>query len=445
MAEKIVILGAGESGIGAALLAQSKNFNVFVSDINLIKENYKNILIKNHIDFEEGKHSLDKILKADLIIKSPGISNDSDVVKAIKEKGIKIVSEIEFAYKYTNAFIIAITGSNGKTTTTHITYTILKKAGLNVGVAGNIGNSFALSVLQNNYDYYVLEVSSFQLEDIFSFKPNIAIILNITQNHLNRYNYNFNEYVKAKFNIIKNQTSNDYLIYCKDDKTITTYLNNNKIQSSLIPFSLTEKLDIGGFVENDKLVVKLNKKIFTMYINELLLEGKHNQYNTLAASITAKLCDIRNQFIRDALSGITSLEHRMERVMKIKGVEFVNDSKATSVNATWYALEYFKPPIIWIAGGQDKGNDYSILYELIEKKVKAIICLGKDNSRLINALKKFNKPIYETKSMEEAVRIAYKISSPGDTVLLSPACASFDLFENFEDRGRRFKKAVRDI
>lgn len=445
MAEKIIILGAGESGTGAALLAKNKNYNVFVSDSGTIKEKYKKLLIENQIEYEENKHSIEKILTASLIVKSPGISNDNEVVKMALKKGIRVESEIEFASRYTNAFIIAITGSNGKTTTTHITYNILKKANLNVGIAGNIGNSFALSVLQNNYDYYVLEISSFQLENIYNFKPDIAIILNITPNHLNRYDYNFDKYVEAKFNIVKNQTEKDYLIYCKDDKTITSYLNKNIINSTLVPFSINEKLEFGGFVDNKKLIVKLKKKLFTMYINDLLLEGKQNHYNSLAASITAKLCDIRNQYIRDALSGITTLEHRMERVMKIRGVEFVNDSKATSVNATWYALEYFKPPIIWIAGGQDKGNDYSILYDLVKNKVKAIICLGKDNSKLINAFKKFNLPMYETMSMDEAVKIAYKIASPGDTVLLSPACASFDLFENYEDRGKKFKKAVRDI
>jgi len=442
---EIVILGAGESGVGAACLSSKKGFNTFVSDINPIKKHYKDLLYSYNINFEENKHSKEKILKADLIIKSPGIDPNNELILEAKKKGIQIISEIEFAYWFCNAKIIAITGSNGKTTTTTLIYEILKKANLNVGLAGNIGNSFAFSVLNNNFNYYVLEVSSFQLEDIDKFKPHIAILLNISQNHLNRYQYIFEKYVKAKFNIIKNQTSNDYFIYCYDDKIIQSQLKSVQVKSKLVPFSQKIKIKYGGYIEDNHLKIKLNKKSFCMDLKELTLPGRHNKYNSLAASLAAKISDIRNETIKAVLRNFHPLEHRMESVAKIRGVEFINDSKATTVHATWYALEYYNRPIIWLVGGLDKGNDYSLIYDLVKKKVKAIICIGLDNSKIINAFKNLNKRIYEIKDMKKAVSLAFRISEPNDIVLLSPACASFDLYENYEDRGNQFKKAVKEL
>ncbi|MCX7862307.1 MAG: UDP-N-acetylmuramoyl-L-alanine--D-glutamate ligase [Bacteroidales bacterium] len=445
MAEKIVILGCGESGMGAALLAHNKGFDVFVSDGSKIKENYKHAISQANISFEEMQHSLDKILQADIVIKSPGIPEKTEVMKAIRSKGIPVLSDIEFASQYTSAKIIAITGSNGKTTTTLLTHHIFKKAGINVGLAGNVGKSFAYSVLHNNYDYYVLEVSSFQLDDTIKFKPHIAILTNITPDHLDRYDYSFEKYIASKFRITKNQQSEDFFIYCLDDETTKSYINKFSIQSKQLPFSIVQNLTEGGYVENNELVIKYNKNQMVMSILELALEGKHNQYNSLAAGIAAFVSGIRKDIIRESLSDFEAVEHRLEKVLKIRGIEFINDSKATNVNSAWYALETVKKPIIWIVGGVDKGNDYSQLFPLVKEKVKAIVCLGLDNKKIIKAFKQFNIPIVETQNMTDAVRTAYKLGVPGDTVLLSPACASFDLFENYEDRGRKFKNAVRDL
>ncbi len=445
MGEKVVILGCGESGMGAALLAQSKGYDVFVSDASIIKDAYKKPIIEASIPFEEATHSIETILQADLVVKSPGIPEKSEIMKAIRQKGIPVISEIEFASQYTSAFVVAITGSNGKTTTTMLTYHIFKKAGYHVGLAGNVGKSFALSVLQNNYNYYVLEISSFQLDDTVNFKPNIAIITNITPDHLDRYDYSFDKYIASKFRITKNQTANDYFIYCYDDEVLRCTLDQYSIHSQRLPFSILRNVEQGGYVKENQLVIKYNKNQMVMSIFELALEGKHNQYNSLAAGIASFVSGIRKEVIRESLSDFKTVEHRLERVLKIRGIEFINDSKATNVNSVWYALETVKKPIIWIVGGIDKGNDYSALYSLVQEKVKAIVCLGVDNSKIVKAFKHFNIPIVETNNMQDAVRAAYKMGVPGDTVLLSPACASFDLFENYEDRGKKFKNAVRDL
>lgn len=445
MKQKVTILGCGESGMGAALLAQAKGFEVFVSDSSPIKEEYKRPLLEAAIPFEEKTHTENRILESDLIIKSPGIPEKAPIIKAIRAKNISIISEIEFAYQYTQAKIIAITGSNGKTTTTLLTYHIMQKAGLNVGLAGNVGKSFALSVLQNKYDYYVLEISSFQLDDIVSFKPNIAVLMNITPDHLDRYNYEFQNYIDSKFLITKNQTKEDYLIYCFDDEVIQKNIAQKNIRSQLIPFSIQDELQNGGYVYENQLNININKNKFVMSIQDLALEGKHNQYNSLAAGIASFISGIRKEVIRESLSDFEAVEHRLEKVLKIRGVDFINDSKATNVNSTWYALETVKKPIIWIVGGVDKGNDYSQLETLVKEKVKAIVCLGVDNSKIIKAFEHLNIPIFDTNSMEEAVHTSYKNSLPGDVVLLSPACASFDLFQNYEDRGKKFKNAVRDL
>lgn len=445
MKKKITILGCGESGMGAALLAKNKGYEVFVSDSGFIKEKYKQQLINEGIWFEENTHTLNYILTSDLIIKSPGIPEKAPVITAIRKKNISIISEIEFASQYTKAKIIAITGSNGKTTTTLLTYHILQKAGLNVGLAGNVGKSFALSVLKNSYDYYVLEISSFQLDDIIHFKPHIAIIMNITPDHLDRYNYNFQNYIDSKFLITKNQTIDDYLIYCYDDEVIQKKLQVKNIRSKLIPFSIKEKLENGAYIVDNQLNINIDKNRFTMTIQELALKGKHNQYNSMAAGIASFISGIRKEIIRESLSDFQEVEHRLEKVLKIRGIDFINDSKATNVNSTWYALETVKKPIIWIAGGIDKGNDYTQLEALVKEKVKAIVCLGVDNSKIIKAFEHLNIPIYNTHSMDDAVRTSYKIGLPGDVVLLSPACASFDLFQNYEDRGKKFKNAVRDL
>lgn len=445
MAEKVIILGCGESGMGAALLARNKGFDVWVSDSYAIKDEYKIPLVEAGILFEEKQHSLDKILNADLVVKSPGIPEKADIIKAIRKKGIPIISEIEFASRYTQAYIVGITGSNGKTTTTLLTYHIFKKAGLNVGLAGNVGKSFALSVLQNNYDYYVLEISSFQLDDIIHFRPNVAILTNITPDHLDRYDYVFEKYINSKFKIVKNQKPEDFFIYCEDDPVTKENLLKHKILSRILPFSLKNAFQEGGFVAENNLVINYNKNQLTMSILELALEGKHNQYNSLAAGIAAFVSNIRKDVIRESLSDFETVEHRLEKFLKIRGVEFINDSKATNVNSTWYALETVKKPIVWIVGGIDKGNNYTPLFPLVKEKVKAIVCLGLDNRKIITEFGQFNIPIIETNNMPDAVKAAFKCSSPGDTVLLSPACASFDLFENFEDRGKKFKNAVRDL
>ncbi len=444
MQKRIVILGGGESGIGAAILAQKEGFDVFLSDFGEITKNYKSELIEKGIGFEEEQHTQEKILNADLIIKSPGISDKAPIVKTIIEKGIPIESEIEFASKYTNAKIVAITGSNGKTTTTLLIYEILKNAGLNVQVAGNVGNSFAREVAKEQYDYFVLEISSFQLDNCFTFHPDIAVILNITPDHLDRYNYEFDKYIRAKYRIVQNLTCNDTFIYCSDDEVINKY-NKELAKGTLLPFSIKTTEEQTGYLENNQIKININQNQFNMSIYELALQGKHNIYNSMAAAITSNVLKIRKDSVRESLMHFKGVEHRLEYVIKVHGIQFVNDSKATNVNSTWYGLESVKRPIVWIAGGTDKGNDYSQLNQLVKNKVKALICLGVDNTKLIKAFKDIVPVITETQSMIEAVGKSYKLSKKGDTVLLSPACASFDLFDNYEDRGRQFKSCVYNL
>ncbi|MFP4448398.1 MAG: UDP-N-acetylmuramoyl-L-alanine--D-glutamate ligase [Bacteroidota bacterium] len=445
MKKKIVILGAGESGTGSAILAKKQNMEVFVSDIGPIKEKYKTLLEKHHLQYEENTHTTKKILEADEIIKSPGIPDTAGIVAKSKKAGIPVISEIEFAGRYTEAFNICITGSNGKTTTTNLTYHILKTAGLNVGVSGNVGESFARQVAENNFDYHVIELSSFQLDGIYQFKPEIAIILNITPDHLDRYDNSIENYTNSKFRITKNLTSKDLFIYNEDDEITSKETGKRNIKAECIPFSHYKRLEKGAYIDNDQLIIKYKNNDFTMSIHELTLKGKHNAYNSMAAGITAKALDIRKETIRESLTSFQGIEHRLEHVLKIHGISFINDSKATNVNSTWYALESMPDKVIWIAGGIDKGNDYSMLRELIQQKVKAIICLGIDNKKIHEAFEDVVETIVDTKSAEEAVRTAYYLGKKGDTVLLSPACASFDLFESYEDRGNQFKKAVREL
>ena len=443
--KNIVILGAGESGIGAAILAQKKGDTLFVSDIGPIEAERKKTLDDLKIPYEEGGHSMEKILEADEVIKSPGIPDDVELVKEIRKNGIPIISEVEFASRHTDAKIIAITGSNGKTTTTALTYALLNAGGLNVGMAGNIGDSFARMVAMGDHEYYVLEVSSFQLDGIIDFHPHIAVLLNITPDHLDRYEDDFEKYVDSKFRITNNQVASDYFIYCTDDKAITTHIKETNIDSTMIPFSIHEKVDQGAYVEGEKLIIDLKKKPFDMFIYELALQGKHNLYNSMAAGVVANLFDLRKDVIRESFTSFKSLEHRLEFVAKIHGIDFINDSKATNVNSTWYALETMSKPLIWIAGGVDKGNDYGTLQPLVKDKVKAIVCLGKNITPIHEAFQKDVDLIVNTSSAEEAVKMAYHLAKKGDAVLLSPACASFDIFKNYEDRGRQFKKAVRDL
>lgn len=440
----LVILGGGESGVGTALLGKAKGYEVFVSDKGKIKESYKKVLIHNEIEWEEKKHTEAKILNADVVMKSPGIPGTVPLVKAIRAKGISVVSEIEFASKFTDATIVGITGSNGKTTTATLTHHLLKDE-LNVGLAGNIGDSFANQLLEKDYENYVLEISSFQLDDVIDFKPKIAVITNITPDHLDRYDYKFENYVKAKFRIAMNQTSHDYLIYDADDEVIVKHLKTNPVQSTLLPFSLVKKIESGAYFENNKLIITIENDKLIMPTTNLTLEGKHNIKNAMAASTVAHLLKIRKQTIRESLENFQGVEHRLEQVLKINKVQYINDSKATNVNATYFALESMDAPTVWIVGGVDKGNDYRELFPFVNEKVKAIICLGVDNEKLMNTFGNMVDIIIETQFMSEAVKIAYKVAEAGDNVLLSPACASFDLFENYEDRGRQFKNAVRNL
>ena len=448
MAARIVILGSGESGVGAAILAKQKGFDVFVSDKSIIKEKYKKQLIEEGILFEEGKHSENLILNANEVIKSPGIPDKVDLVVRLREQNIPVISEIEFAGRYTNAKKICITGSNGKTTTTLLTYHILKKAGYNVGLGGNVGTSFALQVARENFDYYVLELSSFQLDGMFDFTADVAVLLNITPDHLDRYEYKFENYVASKFRITQNQSANNYFVYCADDASISQYLSNHKIAATPIPFSIKKPIDgEGAFLQENQLILNYNsnQNPLIMTIEELALQGKHNVYNSMAASLTARIVDVRKDIIRESLQDFQNVEHRLEFVASINGIEFINDSKATNVNSTWYALESMEKPVVWICGGQDKGNDYNELHDLVKQRVKAIICLGKDNKKIIAAFKDVVETIVETDSAREAVAASYKIGKKGDVVLLSPACASFDIFQNYEDRGMQFKAAVRSL
>ncbi len=446
MEKRLVILGAGESGVGSAILGKAKGFDVFVSDSGKIKDVYRAEMEKYGILYEEGQHTEDKILNADLIVKSPGIPEKAPVVKHLREKQVHIISEIEFAGRYTSAKMICITGSNGKTTTTMLTYDLLKRAGFNVAMAGNIGKSIARMVAEENYDYYVIELSSFQLDGMYEFKADVAVLMNITPDHLDRYNYEMQNYVDSKFRIVQNQTSSDVFIYFDEDPIIQAELKKRNIQSKKMPFTLENDIQgDGAIVKNEKLLVEYNNKTFEMSIYDLALQGKHNTCNSMAAAITGKVCDIKNDFIRECLTDFKGVEHRLEKHLTVHGVEFINDSKATNINSTWYALESMTRPTVWIVGGTDKGNDYNELMDLVKSKVKAIVCLGVDNAKIVKAFTGVVPEIVETKSMDHAVRSAFFLAEQGDTVLLSPACASFDLFNNYEDRGTQFKAAVRNL
>lgn len=442
--QRLVILGGGESGVGTALLGKAKGYDVFVSDKGKIKEKYKEVLIHNEIEWEDEMHTEVKILNAEIVMKSPGIPDKVSLVKQIHENGIQLVSEIEFASKFTDATIVGITGSNGKTTTATLTHHILKQE-LNIGLAGNIGDSFAKQILEDDFKSYVLEISSFQLDDIIDFKPKIAVLLNITPDHLDRYDYKFENYIKSKFRIAKNQTKDDYLIYDADDEVIVNHLKNNPVQSTLLPFSLEKIIENGAYLDKENIKITIDNNQIIMPTNNLTLEGKHNIKNAMAASTVAHLLKIRKQTIRESLENFQGVEHRLEHVLKINKVQYINDSKATNVNATYYALESMDAPTVWIVGGVDKGNNYEELFPFVNEKVKAIICLGVDNEKLMNNFGNMVDVIIETQFMSEAVKIAYKVAESGDNVLLSPACASFDLFENYEDRGRQFKNAVRNL
>jgi len=439
-------LGGGESGVGAALLAKQKGYNVFLSDASSLKVEYRNELMNAGIDFEEGRHDEEKILKADEVMKSPGIPEKTEIVKKIRAKGIDVISEIELAYRYKQqSKIIAITGSNGKTTTTSLIYHICKTAGLDCAVAGNIGDSLAKQVAFFPKPLYVVEVSSFQLDDIKTFRPDVAVLLNITEDHLDRYDYNFENYINSKFRITMNQQNDDYFIYCADDEVTMKYLNKFSIRSKQLPISMKRELPNGAFIKDGDMYIRTGQEFTTMSVFDFALKGKHNQYNTMAACVAATTLDISKDKIRDAVQNFQSLEHRMEPVATVRGVEFLNDSKATNVNSTWYALESMTKPTILILGGVDKGNDYSLIEELVKEKVKAIICLGTDNRKIHEAFGKMVNTIVNTTSAVEAVHAAFHFSSKGDVVLLSPACASFDLFKNYEDRGNQFKKAVKEL
>ena len=445
MNKRIVILGAAESGIGAAILARKQGFDVFVSDLGTIKEKYKTELIERGFDYEEGRHSEEKILNADLVVKSPGIPDKAPMIVMLKEKGTPVISEIEFAERYTSAKKVCVTGSNGKTTTTLLIYHLFQKAGLNVGLGGNVGQSMARQVAENDFDYYVLELSSFQLDGMFDFKADIAILLNITPDHLDRYEYKFQNYIDSKFRITQNQTTQDVFIYCTDDPVINHEMNKRKLLAKCIPFGLgIPPAEGAGIIEN-KLIINWEQNIFTMSILDIALQGSHNTYNSMAAGISGMVVNIRNEKIRESMADFKGVEHRLERFLKVHGIEFINDSKATNINSTWYALESMTQKTVWIVGGIDKGNDYSELYELVKAKVKAIVCLGLDNSKILEAFRNLGIDMVETQSMEDAVRSAYYLAKKGETVLLSPACASFDLFENYEDRGHQFKHAVREL
>ncbi|WP_339888281.1 UDP-N-acetylmuramoyl-L-alanine--D-glutamate ligase [uncultured Flavobacterium sp.] len=443
--KRLVILGGGESGVGTAILGKKKGYDVFVSDFGKIKDNYKEVLGLNKINWEDEKHTEDLILNADVVMKSPGIPENVPIVKKLVKKGIPVISEIEFAYQYTDAITIGITGSNGKTTTTLLTYHLLKQGGLNVGIAGNIGKSFAWQVAEDKVDVYVLELSSFQLDGIVNYKPHIAVITNISPDHLDRYNYDYGLYIESKFRVTLNQTENDFLIYDDDDDAISIWLNNNKIRAKKLPFSLKHKVEEGSYLENKTLYNITNNKQINMPTTNLSLDGMHNVKNAMAATTIAQLMNIRKQTIRESLSNFQGVEHRLEKVLRIENVQYINDSKATNVNATFFALESMETPTIWIVGGVDKGNDYTELMPLVNEKVKAIICLGVDNKKIIDSFNNIVDIMVETSSMEQAVKVAQKIAERGDTVLLSPACASFDLFENYEDRGNKFKSAVRGL
>lgn len=443
--KRLVILGAGESGVGTALLGKQNGYDVFVSDKQKIKENYKQVLNHNEINWEEEKHSEAIILNADVVMKSPGIPEKATIVMQLLEKGVSVISEIEFASQFTDATIVGITGSNGKTTTATLTHHILKAGGLNVGLAGNIGKSFAAQVAEGKYNVYVLELSSFQLDGIVNFRPHIAVLTNITEDHLDRYEYNFEKYIDSKFRIVLNQNESDFFIYDSDDEVIVSRLVNTGIRSQKLPFSITKEIEEGASIKKDKISITTNKTTIEMPVKSLELQGNHNLKNAMAASTVAKLLSIRKETIRESLQNFHGVEHRLETVLKIQNVIYINDSKATNVNATFYALDSMNSPTVWIVGGVDKGNNYEELLPLVNEKVKAIVCLGLDNEKIIQAFGNIVPLMTETESMKDAVEVASRIAERGDTVLLSPACASFDLFENYEDRGRQFKDAVRKL
>lgn len=444
-AMRLVILGAGESGVGAAYLAKQQGYDVFVSDFGAIADHYKKQLEDWNISFEEKQHTEELILNAVEVIKSPGIPDKAPIIKNLKEQGIPVISEIEFAGRYCNAKIIGITGSNGKTTTSSLTYHILKDAGLNVGLAGNIGKSFAYQVATEKFDLYVLELSSFMLDDMFKFKVDIAVLLNITPDHLDRYDYKLENYAASKFRVTQNQTAADYFIYCADDPETIKGMADRKFEAQLLPFSIEKKIEPGAYLENDNIVINTNQEHFTMSIKELALQGKHNIYNSMASGIVARVLELRNETMRESMGNFKAIEHRLEFVANISGIRFINDSKATNVNSTWYALESMSSDVILILGGVDKGNDYGMLKDLVKHKVKSIVCLGKDNKRIHDAFEDDVDVIVNTFSAQEAAQVAYHLATKGDTVLLSPACASFDLFKNYEDRGNQFKAAVREL
>lgn len=442
---RLVILGGGESGVGTAILGKKQGYEVFVSDFGKIKDSYKNVLTDYGIKWEEEQHTEALILNADVVMKSPGIPDKAPIVKKLLEKGVSVISEIEFTAPFTKAKTIGITGSNGKTTTTMLTYHLLKSAGLNVGLAGNIGKSFAWQVAEDLFDVYVLELSSFQLDGVLTYKPDIAIITNISPDHLDRYDYKYENYIASKFRITMNQDENDFLIYDADDEAISNWLKSNKTKAQLIPFSLTKQFETGAHLINDIMEVKIKEQELFMNTADIALEGKHNLKNAMAATSVAKLMQIRKETIRESLSNFQGVEHRLEKVLKIQNVQYINDSKATNVNATYFALDSMTTPTVWIVGGVDKGNDYSELMALVHEKVKGIICLGVDNKKLIDAFGNVVDVMVEVTSMVDAVKMAQRMTEKGDTVLLSPACASFDLFENYEDRGRQFKSAIQNL
>jgi UDP-N-acetylmuramoylalanine--D-glutamate ligase len=443
--QRLVILGGGESGVGTAILGKKQGYDVFVSDFGRIKDNYREVLERNAIKWEDETHTDSLILNADVVMKSPGIPEKVAIVKKLVEKGIPVISEIEFTAPFTNAKTIGITGSNGKTTTTMLTYHLLKQAGLNVGLGGNIGKSFAWQVAEENYDCYVLELSSFQLDGNIKYRPDIAILTNISPDHLDRYEYKYENYIASKFRITMNQTEEDYFIYDADDETISEWLKHNKTKAKLIPFSLNKTFETGAFIKNETMDIIINNEEFEMKTREISLEGKHNMKNAMAATSVAQLMKIRKETIRMSLSNFQGVEHRLEKVLKIQNVQYINDSKATNVNATFFALDSMTVPTVWIVGGVDKGNDYSEIMALVREKVKAIICLGLDNKKIIDAFGNVVDMMVEVDNMRDAVITAKHLAEKGDAVLLSPACASFDLFQNYEDRGNQFKAAVKNL
>lgn len=446
MKKRLVILGAGESGIGAALLAVQNGWQVFVSDMGVIKPHFMEELKECGVEFEQQGHSEERILMADEVVKSPGIPDDAPLIVKLKSKGIPVISEIEFAGRYAKGKTICVTGSNGKTTTTMLIHHILTEAGLNVGMAGNVGVSFARQVARGvEPEWWVLELSSFQLDGMYSFKADIAIILNITPDHLDRYGYEMQNYINSKFRVVQNMTENDKFIYCADDKNVVKEIEERGIVSYELPFSLNKKTGEGAYIEEDKIVINYKNESMSLFVYELSLKGRHNIYNSMAAGIVSHVIKIRKKIIRESLKSFKGVEHRLEKVAAVRGIRFINDSKATNVNSTWYALECMENPVIWIAGGTDKGNDYSELEDIVRKKVKVLICMGKDNAKLVKYFKGIVPEIIETGSMEDAVKSAYMVGEINDVVLLSPACASFDLFNNYEHRGKLFKDTVRRL